>query len=106
MPLKIHHSTQAARDLRGIWNYIAADNEKAADAVLRKIMQVLNRLSSHPETGRARPELGAVLRSVPVGRYLLFYRTDDETLHLVRVVSAYLDLSQVDLGEDHPPSSK
>lgn len=99
MRLEIHHSVAARRDLRGIWHYIAADNEAAANALLRRIMQTLDRLAVHPKSGRARAELGADVRSVSLGNYLIFYRFDAERLHLVRVVNGAIDLTRIQLDD-------
>jgi len=65
MPGEILRRPQARLDLIDIWNYIADDNEAAADRLLDRIEQ--------PKAGRERAELAPGLRSFPVGNYLLFY---------------------------------
>jgi toxin ParE1/3/4 len=73
MPGEILRRPQARLDLIDIWNYIADDNEAAADRMLDRIGGVLQMQSEQPKAGRERPELAPRLRSFPVGNYLLFY---------------------------------
>jgi len=67
MPGEILRRPQARLDLIDIWNYIADDNEAAADRMLDRIGRVLRMLSEQPKPGRERPELRPGLRSFPVG---------------------------------------
>ncbi len=69
----VRRSPRAERDLIEIWNFIATDNERAADGVLDRIEGALEMLANNPLAGRARPELGAQLRSFPVGAYVIFH---------------------------------
>jgi len=69
-PLK---SPQTEIDLTAIWDYIAADNPRAADALLDRIDATFDMLAETPFAGRDRSELRAELRSFPVGNYLIFY---------------------------------
>lgn len=52
MRLKIHHTVAARRDFEEIWQFIAADNERAADNLLRQIMAKIALVAEKPETGR------------------------------------------------------
>jgi toxin ParE1/3/4 len=49
-------SPQAEVDLNSIWDYIAADNVKAADALLVRIEELFDMLAQTPLAGRARNE--------------------------------------------------
>ena len=73
MPGEILRRPHVQLDLIDIWNYIADDNEAAADRMLDRIEGVLQMLSEQPKAGRERLELAPELRSFPVGNYLLFY---------------------------------
>jgi len=73
MPGEILRRPQVQLDLIDIWNYIADDNEAAADRMLDRIEGVLQMLSEQPKAGCERLELAPELRSFPVGNYLLFY---------------------------------
>lgn len=48
---------EAASDLRGIWQYIAADNETAADGVVASLVSSFEHLAKWQQTGRPRPEI-------------------------------------------------
>lgn len=92
MPLKVRHTAAARADLREVWRYIARDNPAAADGLLRRIGHKIRLLAAQPEAGRERGELGAI-RSTPAERYVIFYRVDTETVHIVRVLSAYRNVT-------------
>lgn len=74
MALRITRRPLAREDLLEIWEFIAEDNEAAADRTLDRIESALRSIASNPHMGRARPELRPGVRSFPVGSYILFYR--------------------------------
>lgn len=92
MARSIRRRPQAERDLVEIWQYIADDDERAADRTLDRFERALLTLSEHPGAGPARPELAPDLRSYPVGNYVLFYRPTASDIELIRVRSGYLDV--------------
>ena len=96
MALKIVRTPRARLDLIEIWNFIADDNEPAADRLLDKMDAVLRTLADKALAGRARPELHEEIRSFPVGNYVIFYRPLSDAVEVVRVRSRYLDTSTDD----------
>ncbi|WGV26632.1 type II toxin-antitoxin system RelE/ParE family toxin [Halotia branconii] len=50
--------------------------------------------------GRRRDELAPNLRSFSVNDYLIFYRTIEEGVEILRVVSGYQDLEGLFLGQN------
>ncbi len=50
-------------------------------------------LADQPEAGRERPELRGKLRSFPVGNYIIYYECSSHYLDVVRVLSAFRDIS-------------
>ncbi len=93
MPLEVRQSPAARADLLDIWHYIAADNEPAADKLLRRIAHILEMLAHQPHAGRSRPELNVPeLRSFAVGNYTVFYRAEAETVLIVRVLQGHRDI--------------
>jgi len=92
--LDIFISDQAEADLVDIWLYIAEDNIPAADRLNQKINDLILKLSEFPEIGRERPEIRAVdgLRSVPVGKYLVFYQVTEDTVRIHRILHGSLDI--------------
>lgn len=92
MAERLFRTFLARADLIDIWQYIAQDNETAADRFLNRIEQALLMLRDNPRAGRARNELAKGMRSFPVGNYVLFYRSGHDGIELVRVLNGYLDL--------------
>jgi len=89
---RVERSNLAESDLLDIWSYIARENPGAADRFLDLIAQKLEMLAKSPEIGRRREELAPRLRSFPVGRYVIFYRTAEQGIEVSRVLSAYRDI--------------
>lgn len=85
----------AKRDLIELWEYIASDSPMNADRFLDRIYETFESLAASPDIGRSRDILAPGLRSFPVGRYVIFYRAQEEVLEVVRVVSGYRDLDQL-----------
>ena len=96
MPGEILRRPQARLDLIDIWNYIADDNEAAADRMLDRIEGVLQMLSEQPKAGRERPELAPGLHGLPVGNYQLFYLPLPGGIDLVRALNGYMDIGSDD----------
>lgn len=55
-------------------------------------MAKIELVAEKPEIGRQRSEFGNV-RSLPVGRYVIYFRVETETLNVVRVLSAYRNVT-------------
>jgi len=90
---KIFRTEQSLRDTLEIWEYIAADNIAAADALVDKLEDRLAMLTASPEAGRARPEFTEGMRSFPIGNYVLFYRPVTDGIQLIRVIHGARDIS-------------
>lgn len=88
-------SRLAEQDLLEIWSYIARDNPDAADRFVDLLTEKCALLAESPEMGRHREELSPRLRSFPVGRYAIFYRTAERGIEVARIVSAYRDIGQL-----------
>jgi toxin ParE1/3/4 len=80
---KVERRPQAVRDLFEIWDYVARDNDAAADRLLRPFDDKLSLLSDAPALGKSREDLSPGLRSFVVGEYVLFYRPIDGGVTLV-----------------------
>lgn len=92
VPLRVNQTPRARIDLLDIWDYIASDNENAADGLIERIGRVFEMLAHQPYAGRARPELRADLRSFAVGNYVVIYRPDTEAVTVVRVLESHRDI--------------
>lgn len=98
----VFFSDLARSDLDEIWDYIAQDNVDAADRVIDDLMATIGKLLSMPHSGRARPELAPRIRSFPCGRYIVFYRPEEECIAIARVLHGSRDLASLpypDAGE-------
>ena len=82
----------AESDLDEIWWYIAQDNPDAADRFLDKIEERCHTLAQFPNMGVSRDELHPGLRSLPVGKYLIFYMPIAGGIEIVRVLPGMMDI--------------
>lgn len=83
----------AKQDLKEINRFIALDNPDAARRFIALLKQKCQTLAEFPELGRSRDDLGIVLRSFPVGDYLIFYRLGEKSgVEVIAVVSGYRDM--------------
>ena len=89
---RIRISRVARRDLLDIWTYIADSDIEAADALLDRIDALCGRLQDTPLLGRSRDELAPGIRSIPVARYMIYYRLSGSRLEVARVLHAARDL--------------
>jgi len=83
---------KALDDLAEIWAYIAEDSHRQANAFAGRIHREFRFLARNPGIGRARPELLASLRSLPVGNYVIFYLPRPRGIEVVRVLPGARDL--------------
>lgn len=100
MPLEVVRTPQAKEDILGIWEFVAKDSIRTADALAERFEIVFRALSTSPEMGVARADLLEGLRSFPDGRFLIFYRRVGDTLDIVRVVAAARRITPVFFSRD------
>lgn len=90
------YAQSAQTDLLEAWLFVAETNQTAADRMLEKIEQKAATLSRQPKMGRIRPELGKDVRSWPTSTpYILFYRVDDSSLTVLRILHHARDTGQL-----------
>jgi len=83
---------RALSDLAEIWDYIADDSEERADGFVALIDARFHALAKNPKIGRRRDELAVGLRSLPVGRYVVFYTPVPDGVEIIRVLHSARDL--------------
>ncbi len=88
----------ARKDLVDIKKYIARENFSIRTAdrfvgALRERCLKLSSLAGHH--GRARPDLGADLRSIVHGNHVIFFRYSGPIVEIVRIVEGHRDLPVV-----------
>jgi toxin ParE1/3/4 len=90
-------SPQAELDLTTIWDFIANDSIKAADALLERIDEAFDMLAQMPRAGRARNDLALNLRSFPVGSCVVYYVPVSDGIEVIRVMSGWRDVDADDM---------
>ncbi|MCF6300267.1 MAG: type II toxin-antitoxin system RelE/ParE family toxin [Proteobacteria bacterium] len=93
--LKLIISPQAREDLFEIWFYIAEDSTINADRFIDKLTEKYHWLTEFPEAGVKRDDLASNLQSFPVDRYMLYYKSTDKTLEIVRVLHSSRNIDQI-----------
>jgi plasmid stabilization system protein ParE len=89
-------SPEAARDIRGIWAYIAEDSVRAARKVRLSLFDACKLLAQNPAIGHSRADLTEQpVLFWPVGSYLVIYDPRAKPLAIVRVVHASRDVSRL-----------
>jgi len=88
-------SPLATADLQNIGQYIAKDNFQAALTLVDRLESRCKDAVANPRIGRNRLELQRGLRSLTEGDYVIFYRTLDSTIEIVRIVHGRRDLAKV-----------
>lgn len=83
----------AVSDSYEIWSYIAKNNKRAADRWIDELNEQYNLLAQQPLIGRQQNHLGIGVRSIPFGRYLIFYKTDHTCIEIVRILHSARDIS-------------
>jgi antitoxin ParD1/3/4/toxin ParE1/3/4 len=83
----------ATHDLEEIWDYLAAENRKAAEQVLNKVQAAMRKLARTPGMGHLREDLADRRhRFFLVYSYLIVYRPDARPLQVIRVLHASRDV--------------
>jgi len=76
----------AEADLEAIGDYIARDNPGRALTFIRELRGRCERITDMPRAAPLRPELGAGVRVVTFGRYLICYAERDGQVVIERIV--------------------
>ncbi|MDP4880005.1 MAG: type II toxin-antitoxin system RelE/ParE family toxin [Opitutales bacterium] len=86
-------SQRAEEDIESILDYIAEDDPQAALSFYKDLERVFRRLARHPRIGRERNEITQGIRSIPIGRYLIFFELENP-VQLIRVLHSAMDLDE------------
>ena len=88
---RVTRRPQAAADILDIWDFIAEDSMVEADRWIDRLDQKLDLWATQPLIGRSRNELTPDLRSMPFGRYVVFFMPLPEGIDIVRVLHSSRD---------------
>jgi len=86
---------QAWRDLDQINARIAADNPGAAQRFRANVLRRIGLLERLPESAQPRPEFGADIRTIPIGRYIVILRVVVAKVTVLRIVHGARDLPRL-----------
>ncbi|HEX7800804.1 MAG TPA: type II toxin-antitoxin system RelE/ParE family toxin [Asticcacaulis sp.] len=84
--MRLTWSFQAQNDRNRIFDYIEADNPRAAVAVDNAIREQIEHLTQYPQSGRAGRVSGTRERVVTGLPYLVVYRLLDDGIRILRIV--------------------
>ena len=97
---KIHYTAESRRDLDAIWDYIASDlqNVSAAERIVSRIMDDVERLESHAEMGALLSSIADVESDY---RFLVTgsYRVHGSNVYVDRVLYGRRDYLRILFGE-------
>lgn len=100
---EIKFSPEAVKDLQQIKAYISNEllSEQAANNTVNKILKNIRMLSEFPNSGT--PLSGAVgietdYRYLVCGNYTAFYRVENETVYIVRILYGRRDFMRILFG--------
>jgi toxin ParE1/3/4 len=94
---------RALADLAEIWAYIAEGSPERADAFVDLVDSKFQALARRPGLGRRRPELNSDIRSLAVGRYVVFYLPLARGIEVVRVLHGSRDIESIFENERNWP---
>jgi toxin ParE1/3/4 len=86
-PERLNWAPGAERDIREIWSYHATEASRdTANKIFETIMAAVMRIVAHPLAGRPREGLRPGLRSILAHPYVIFYRLQDDTVQIARIL--------------------
>ncbi len=77
---------RALADIDEIADYIMQDNPPAALRITQQFLETFELIADHSGVGVALPEIHVDARMLPVERYIVFYRVENDIPVIVRVL--------------------
>jgi toxin ParE1/3/4 len=90
--MRVRVSTRARRELLDLGIFFLERNPAAGRRVLGDIDRAFRLLAEQPKAGKARPEFGPSIRSLPVLNHLVFYEEVPNGIVILRVLDARMDI--------------
>jgi toxin ParE1/3/4 len=88
---RITRRPQAEADILEIWDYIAEDSALEADRWVDRLDEKIALWATQDLMGRERNELGSGIRSLPFGRYVVFFEPLLDGIDIVRILHSSRD---------------
>ena len=86
-------TTPALNELNGIADYISVSNQLAAEKLVKNIFAKIERLESHPESGKVPVEIPTLnYRELVVTPCRIFYKHEDDKVFILHVMRQEQDL--------------
>jgi toxin ParE1/3/4 len=85
----------ASQDLMAISDYFYLRNVEAGERFFQKFNRKCEQLVAFPNLGRSYANIQPGLRGVPLENYIVFYRTIEDGIEIMRVVSGRRDLQSL-----------
>lgn len=92
--MKFRISQQAAREIRGIGEYIARDNPERANSFIDELHGRVREIAERPLSFPPRPDLAPELRCALHRPYLILFRINDDAVEFVHVIHGARDVAQ------------
>jgi toxin ParE1/3/4 len=86
---------RAWRDLDQIDSRIAAEDPGAAERFRSSVLRRIRLLERFPKGAQPRPEFGADIRTIPLGRYIIVLRVTENKVTVLRIVHSARDLPRL-----------
>lgn len=92
-PLPFLISKSAVIDLEEIWLFTASNwSVSEANRYYQLIIDEINHICSHPETGRTVDTIRKGYRVTKVKSHLIFYRASAERIEIIRILHEQMDI--------------
>ncbi len=103
--IEIEYTNEAVEDLQNIKEYISVelDNPQSAQRIVDDIVHRIDGLTDFPEIGaplNSRTAEESDYRYLVCGNYNVFYRVEDQTVRIVRVLNARRNFMAILFGKD------
>ena len=90
--MRIVLADKARRDVLQVYSYLAERNPQAAINFIDTVDPKLKTIVHFPFIGRERSSLAVGLRSLVVGRHVIFYLVQSDQILVVRVIDGRRDI--------------
>lgn len=91
---RVTRRPEADADILEIWLYIADDSVVEADRWIDRLDESLSLWATQPKMERVRDVLSHGIRSLPFGRYVVFFEPLPDGIDVVRVLHGSQDVDE------------
>ena len=87
-------SRRAEEDIDGILDFIVEDDPHGALGLYEDLLRLFERLGKHPKIGRERNAIARGVRSIPTGRYVLYFEPENP-VEIIRILHSAMELEDI-----------